>query len=220
MYHINKSVIEPEYYKIMTSERVFMKHYNDLGFFDFEDFDEELSEEQLYAVNGGTCAGGYNPPSNIGNCAGGSPSGGGYNPPSYSGTCAGGAPGNGNDRASPPPSGKPDSSAADYRNPATWFIKYDIENNVIRVYNTDPETVQMALNDPYAMAVQLKADFKKKAGYDFPVSNGSLAAEVFLHAEGYKRNFITEHTGIADCGAGDKERIAYDTYAKIRGWDD
>ena len=36
-----------------------MNNYESLGFFDFEDFVEELTDEQLFAINGGSCAGGY-----------------------------------------------------------------------------------------------------------------------------------------------------------------
>jgi len=54
-----------------------MNNYESLGFFDFEDFVEELTEEQLLTVNGGGCGGGvssYTPPS----------------PPTYGGGCSGG----------------------------------------------------------------------------------------------------------------------------------
>ena len=32
-----------------------MNRYEELGFFDFEDFVEELNEEELFSVNGGAC---------------------------------------------------------------------------------------------------------------------------------------------------------------------
>ena len=54
-----------------------MKNYESLGFFDFEDFTEELTDEQLFAINGGGCGGGapiYTPPT----------------PPTYAGGCSGG----------------------------------------------------------------------------------------------------------------------------------
>lgn len=51
-----------------------MNRYEELGFFDFEDFVEELNEEELFSVNGGACGAGssYNPtPHYGGSCAGG-----------------------------------------------------------------------------------------------------------------------------------------------------
>ena len=91
-----------------------MNEFESLGFFDFEDFVEELTDEQLFAINGGSCAGGapsggYGPTGG-GSCGGGyNPScgggnstsyptptsgcGGGVNPPTtYAGQCAGGSP--------------------------------------------------------------------------------------------------------------------------------
>ena len=69
-----------------------MKSYESLGFFDFEDFVEELTDEQLFAINGGSCAGG-SPSGGYGPTGGGSCSG-GYNPgpsnPTYGGSCGGG----------------------------------------------------------------------------------------------------------------------------------
>lgn len=35
-----------------------MSRYDELGFFDSEDFVEELSEEELFSVNGGACGAG------------------------------------------------------------------------------------------------------------------------------------------------------------------
>ena len=91
-----------------------MHNYESLGFFDFEDFVEELTDEQLFAINGGACAGGApsggHGPTGGGSCGGGyNPScgggnstsyptptsgcGGGVNPPTtYAGQCAGGSP--------------------------------------------------------------------------------------------------------------------------------
>ena len=77
-----------------------MKSYESLGFFDFEDFVEELTDEQLFAINGGSCAGGA--PSGGHEPTGGGSCGGGYNPsynpgpsnppspPMYGGSCGGG----------------------------------------------------------------------------------------------------------------------------------
>ena len=70
-----------------------MSRYDELGFFDFEDFVEELNEEELFSVNGGACGAGssYNPtPHYGGSCAGGgavTPSK-PYTPPTP--TCGGG----------------------------------------------------------------------------------------------------------------------------------
>lgn len=80
-----------------------MSRYEELGFFDFEDFVEELNEEELFSVNGGACGAGssYNPtPHYGGSCAGGgavtpsypSSCGGGYTPPSTPPACGGGMP--------------------------------------------------------------------------------------------------------------------------------
>ena len=55
-----------------------MHNYESLGFFDFEDFVEELTDEQLFAINGGSCAGGA--PSGGHGPTGGGSCGGGYNP--------------------------------------------------------------------------------------------------------------------------------------------
>ena len=68
-----------------------MNRYEELGFFDFEDFVEELNEEELFYVNGGACGAGssYSPtPHYGGSCAGG----GAVTPstPHYSGGCSGG----------------------------------------------------------------------------------------------------------------------------------
>ncbi len=68
-----------------------MNRYDELGFFDFEDFVEELNEEELFYVNGGACGAGssYSPtPHYGGSCAGG----GAVTPstPHYSGGCSGG----------------------------------------------------------------------------------------------------------------------------------
>ncbi len=84
-----------------------MNRYEELGFFDFEDFVEELNEEELFSVNGGACGAGssYNPtPHYGGSCAGGgavtpsypSSCGGGYAPPSTPPKpyCSGGYPSN------------------------------------------------------------------------------------------------------------------------------
>ena len=79
-----------------------MNRYEELGFFDFEDFVEELNEEELFYVNGGACGAGssYSPtPYYGGSCAGGgavtpsypSSCGGGYTPPSTPPTCGGGS---------------------------------------------------------------------------------------------------------------------------------
>ena len=78
-----------------------MSRYDELGFFDFEDFVEELNEEELFSVNGGACGAGssYSPtPHYGGSCAGGgavtpsypSSRGGGYTPPSTPPACGGG----------------------------------------------------------------------------------------------------------------------------------
>lgn len=80
-----------------------MNRYEELGFFDFEDFVEELNEEELFSVNGGACGAGssYSPtPYYGGSCAGGgavtpsypSSCGGGYTPPSTPLACGGGMP--------------------------------------------------------------------------------------------------------------------------------
>ena len=53
-----------------------MHNYESLGFFDFEDFVEELTDEQLFAINGGSCAGGA--PSGGHGPTGGGSCGGGY----------------------------------------------------------------------------------------------------------------------------------------------
>lgn len=68
-----------------------MNRYEELGFFDFEDFVEELNEEELFYVNGGACGAGssYSPtPHYGGSCAGG----GAVTPstPHYFGGCSGG----------------------------------------------------------------------------------------------------------------------------------
>ena len=69
-----------------------MNNYESLGFFDFEDFVEELTDEQLFAINGGGCGGGFSGgghgPTGGGGCSGGSPSG-GYGP-TGGGSCGGG----------------------------------------------------------------------------------------------------------------------------------
>ena len=75
-----------------------MNEFENLGFFDFEDFVSELSDEQLIAVNGGACGGGGavtpSTPHYSGSCSGGgavtsspSPS---YSYPTPSGACGGG----------------------------------------------------------------------------------------------------------------------------------
>lgn len=77
-----------------------MNEFENLGFFDFEDFVSELSDEQLIAVNGGACGGGGavtpSTPHYSGSCSGGgavtsspSPS---YSYPTPSGACGGGLP--------------------------------------------------------------------------------------------------------------------------------
>ena len=77
-----------------------MNKYEGLGFFDFEDFVEELNEEELFAVNGGACSGGgastSSSPSSVphysGSCSGGGASTPSSTPsvPHYSGGCSGG----------------------------------------------------------------------------------------------------------------------------------
>lgn len=71
-----------------------MNEFESLGFFDFEDFVSEMSDEQLIAVNGGSCGGGgsYTPPSTSRYC--GSCSGGGAvtsSNPTPTPTCGGGS---------------------------------------------------------------------------------------------------------------------------------
>ena len=69
-----------------------MNEFESLGFFDFEDFVEELTDEQLFAINGGSCAGGA-PSGGHGPTGGGSCSGGynsGSSNPTYGGSCGGG----------------------------------------------------------------------------------------------------------------------------------
>lgn len=204
-----------------------MKSYESLGFFDFEDFVEELTDEQLFAINGGSCAGGA--PSGGHGPTGGGSCGGGYNPtstPHYGGSCGGGGavtPSNPVPTTScnggyNPPKLPNNDRVDDYTNPETWLIVYDTDRTVIRVYNTDPETFKMALNDPYEMAKQLKENYKNEAGCDFPVSTGSLAAEIYMHAALYSSNFNKSHTDIADCGANDSERHIYDLLAQSKGW--
>ena len=148
-----------------------------------------LSYEQLLQVNG----------------AGGSSSGGG----GPSGPSGGGS-------SSGPTNGTNDST---WTNPESWGVEYDGTKKVIRVDNTDTETCQMAVTYPYTMAETLKTEYKEKTGSDFNVSTGSLAAEVYLHAELYQNGIATSHTSTADCGVGDSERIVYDTYAAVKGWD-
>lgn len=52
-----------------------MNKYEELGFFDFEDYIEELNEEELFCVNGGACSGGGAVTPSV---------------PHYSGSCSGG----------------------------------------------------------------------------------------------------------------------------------
>ena len=107
----------------------------------------------------------------------------------------------------------------DWTNPETWDVKYDGTHNAIRVDNTDNETCQMALTYPYTMAETLKSEYKEETGTDFNVSTGSLAAEIYLHADLYQNGIATSHTSTADCGAEDSERIVYDAYAALKGWE-
>lgn len=210
-----------------------MHNYESLGFFDFEDFVEELTDEQLFAINGGACAGGA--PSGGHGPTGGGSCGGGFNPgsttPTYAGQCSGGGAvtpsyptptsgcgGGYNPPKSPNNDEKNGNKIDDYTNPDTWLIVYDTDRKVIRVYNTDPETFKMALNDPYSMAKQLKENYKNEAGGDFPVSTGSLAAEIYMHAALYSANVNKSHTDVADCGANDSERYVYDLFVQKKGW--
>ena len=148
-----------------------------------------LSYEQLLQVNG----------------AGGSSSGGG----GPSGPSGGGS-------SSGPTNGTNDSN---WTNPESWNVEYNGTKEVIRVHNTDTETCQMAVTYPYTMAETLKSEYKAETGSDFNVSTGSLAAEIYLHAELYQKGIMQNHTDTADCGVGDSERIVYDTYAAVKGWD-
>lgn len=108
---------------------------------------------------------------------------------------------------------------SNWTNPESWDVEYDGRNKAIRVDNTDTGTCQMAVTYPYTMAETLKSEYKAETGSDFNVSTGSLAAEIYLHADLYQKGIMQNHTDTADCGVGDSERIVYDTYAAVKGWD-
>ena len=76
-----------------------MNEFESLGFFDFEDFVTEMTDEQLIAVNGGACAGGGavtpSTPHYSGGCSGGgaltsSPKSPSYSYPTPTTSCGGG----------------------------------------------------------------------------------------------------------------------------------
>ena len=201
-----------------------MNEFESLGFFDFEDFVEELTDEQLFAINGGSCAGGA-PSGGYGPTGGGS-CGGGYNPgpsnPTYGGSCGGGGavtPSN------PYPTPTP-ACGGGYHPNAYDNMKKSIKENIVRKkyikgsYMCDNWTQEVLkeagvdINDYYAgdadsfTCEQHIAKMKNK-GYTTktPETNGVY---VVLMNEGHEytkpdktKGVLAAHTGFLVIGDGD-----------------